>query len=64
MWSWLTDRDGGNESVDDSDCGNVFQENDDDNDDNVFQENDDDNDEDDVHDRNFRVGSFGSGSVI
>ena len=49
MGSWLRDRDGGNESVDDSDCGNVVQEN------------DDDNDEDDVNDRNFRVGSFGPG---
>ena len=46
------DRDGGNESVDDSDCGNVAQEN------------DDDNDEDDANDRNFRVGSFGSGYMI
>ena len=48
----MTDRDGGNESVDDSDCGNVAQEN------------DDDNDEDDANDRNFRVGSFGSGYMI
>ena len=52
MWSWLTDRDGGNESVDDSDCGNVVKEN------------DDDNDEDDANDRDFRVDFFGSGSVI
>ena len=48
----MTDRDCGNESVDDSDCGNVAQEN------------DDDNDEDDANDRNFRVGSFGSGYMI
>ena len=52
MWSWLTDRDGGNESVDDSDCGNVVSEN------------DDDNDEADADDRDFRVGSFRSGSMI
>ena len=45
----MTDRDGGNESVDDSDCGNVAQEKD---------------DEDDANDRNFRVGSFGSGYMI
>ena len=52
MWSWLTDRVGGNESVDDNDCGNVVSEN------------DDDSDESDADDQDFRVGSFGSGSAI
>ena len=52
MWSWMRDRDGGNESVDDSNCGNVVSEN------------DDDSDESDADDRDFWVGSFGSGSVI
>ena len=48
----MTNRHGGNESVDDSYCGNVVSGN------------DDDNDEDDANDRDFRVDSFGSGSVI